>query len=368
MNPIRFTAFAAIPLALMTLPLAPSVPLAGSAAFAQAMSPAVGEPLKRAQAAAKAGNTQGALNEISKARAAAKTASDRQKVHQMAGYVYTVGRQYGKAAAELEAGGATPRQLAPLYYQAGQYNKAIDAARKSGNTTIVAQSYLKMGNTAEAAKVYNQILSKNPNNSAALQNLAGIQYRSGNHKAYLSTITRLIRIDPTPNRWRAVLLDMRNDGPRQAQLSVYHLMQATNALKPTEYQDYAKLAILEGQAGTVTDLLSGSSDPMVKNMARAAVNRQAASLKAAPVNAKRPDKAMDAGGAYLGAKNYNAAAQAFAVAAKGPGGAAALLNRGIAQTAGGQYSAAKSTFAAIPEGDYKDVANMWSLYATTKGG
>lgn len=366
MKQIKGMLLAVVPMALMAVPVATSVPLLNASASAQALSPAVGNALKAAQASAKAGNIAAAEKQINTARGAAKTAAERQKVGEMAAYVYTTGRQYGKAAAELERVGASPRQLAPLYYQAGQYDKAIAAANRSGQTTIVAQSYVKQGKNEEAAKIYSQIVARNPNNAAALQNLAGVQYKMGDRKAYVATITKLLRIDPTPNRWRSVLLGMR-DGPRASQLGVYHLMKQTGALKETEYQDYAKLAILGGQSGAVVELLSEADDPMMKNMKTAASQRQAAALKAAPASAKNPETALAAGDAYFGAGQYPAAVAAYAIAEKGPKAELAKLSKGIAQVYAGQLSAAKASFNSVTSDDLSNIANMWSLYVTTKG-
>lgn len=366
MKPINLAMLAAVPLALMAVPVT-SVPLLAGSAMAAGLSPAVGEPLKAAQAAAKAGNTSAAVAKIDQARSAAKSANERRKVGEMAAYVYTAGRQYAKAATELERLGASPKQLAPLYYQAGQYDKAIDAAKKSGQTTIVAQSYLKMGKTDEAARMYGDMVKQNPNNVAALQNLAGIQYKTGDRKAYIGTITRLLRLDPTPNRWRSVLLDMRG-GSQASQLAVYHLMRQTGALKDSDYQDYAKLAILGGQSGAVVDLLRDAEDPMVRNMEKAAQDRQNQALKEAVKKVNDPATALDAGGALFGAGHYKGAISAYHVATKGPKRDVALLDKGISQVKAGDLAGARASFEGVPDDSHvRDITDLWELYLSTKG-
>ncbi|WP_199555998.1 tetratricopeptide repeat protein [Sandaracinobacteroides hominis] len=358
------------------LPLA-GVPLISGAAMAQAISPAVGKPLQQASNAAKAGNTAAAQNYVNQARSAASTSTERTKVAQMAAYVYTRSGQYGQAAAELERIGAPPSQLAPLYYQARQYDKAIAAAQRSGQTTIVAQSYLQQGKSAEAAKIYQQMLAKSPNNPALLQNLAGAQFKMGDRKAYLATIQKLIRVDPTPNRWRALLIDMKAAPmSRDSKLAMYHLMRETgNLTTPADVQEFAKLAIVGGQPGVAADAVNAASasgvlpagDPMTSKLVQAATKRQAQALAAAPAAAKSPNTALAAGNAYLGAGQYPQAIAAFTTAQKGPNPGEAALFKGIAQARAGNFAAAKATFSAVPAGNVSEIAGLWQLFASTKG-
>lgn len=344
-----------------------------SPAAAQALSPAVGKPLQRANSAAKAGNIAAAQTAVNEARAAAKTPAERTKVSQMAAYVYTRGGNYAKAAAELESIGAPASQLAPLYYQARDYDKAIANARKSGQTTIIAQSYLMQGKPAEAAKIYQQIVAKEPNNPTALQNLAGAQYKMGDKAGYKATTEKLLRLDPTPNRWRALLIDMKSaPASTEAKLGLYHLMRETKTLSTAnDVQEFAKLAIVGGQPGIAVDAVqeAGSvlaGDAMTPRLVEAGSKRQAQSLAAAPANAKSAATAYDAGNAYLGAGQYPQAIAAYTTAEKGPNAAQATFYKGVAQVRGGQAAAGKATFDSIKTGPMADIANLWSIYASTK--
>ena len=365
-----------VALGLVTaLPMA-GLPVAGSATFAQAISPAVGKPLQQALNAAKAGNTAAATNYVNQARSAASTAAERTKVSQTAAYVYTRAGNYGAAAAELERVGAPASQLAPLYYQARQYDKAIAAARKSGQTTIVAQSYLQQGKPAEAAKIYQDMVSRNPNNVNALQNLAAAQSKMGDKKGSLATIQKLIRLDPTPARWRALLVDMKSGAmSRDSKLALYHLMRETgNLTTAADVQEFAKLAIVAGQPGVAADVVktaggSGvlpATDPMTAKLVEAAAKRQAAALAAAPAGAKNPTTALAAGNAFLGAGQYPQAIAAFTTAQKGPNAGEAALFKGIAQIRAGQAAAARQSFKAVPAGSASEIAGLWDLYASTK--
>lgn len=350
--------------------------VAAAPAFAQALPPAVGKPLQAAQNAAKAGNIGAAQSAVDQARAAAKTPAERRAVAQMAAYVYTRGGNFARAAAELESIGAPPSQLAPLYYQARQYDKAIAAAQKSGQTTIIAQSYLQQNKPAEAAKIYQQILARNPNNLTALQNLAGAQFAMGDRAAYTQTIQKLVRLDPTPARWRSLLADMKNQPmSRDAKLGLYHLMLETGSIKTAaEVEDFAKVAIVSGQAGyaekvvrqAVADGIVEPTNSLAQKIVDAAGKRSADALRSAPADARDPARAMSAGNAFLGASRFPDAISAYAVAEKGPNADAAKLFRGISTLRTGDRAGARQIFEQMKSGPMSDIAGLWALYTSTK--
>jgi Tetratricopeptide repeat len=359
-----------------------AAPVIGAApAAAQAMSAAVGKPLQAASSAARAGNNGAAIAAIRQARAAASTAAEKQKVAQMAAYVYTRAGQYGQAASELESVGASPRQLAPLYYQARQYDKAIATARKAGGAdmqTIVAQSYLQTGRSREAAKVYEQLLKGSPNNQRYLENLAGAQFKMGDKDAYMRTTERLIRVDPAPSRWRTLLVDLKQESmSSDAKLGLYHLMQETgNITRADDYREFAKLAIVANQPGVAKAALDKAraanvlpaTDPQTVSLMNAATQRAAQAQATLARLPNTPAGQMSAGNILLGTGNFPAAATAFGRAAVGADADRARLFQGIAQVRAGQARAARATFGAIPDGaSVKDIAALWSLYASTRG-
>lgn len=359
----------------------PAAPLTYAAleapAAAQTLPPAVGRPLQSAQAAARAGNYQAALNSIDQARAAASTPAERRAVAQMAAFVHTQARNYGRAAAELEAIGAPPAQLAPLYYQARQYDKAIAAARRSGQTTIIAQSYMMMGNAAEAAKIYQQMVDRSPNNVNALSNLAAAQYKMGDRAAYQQTVTRLIRLDPSPQRWRTLLGEMKGARmSREARLGLFHLMRQTGALTTrADVEEFAKLAITGGQPGAAITAIQDAAragviepnDPAMQRLVQAAAQRQQQASQQAPAQARNPQTALQAGNAFLGAGNFQQATAAFVTAQRGPNAQEATLYRGISELLAGNPASARATLGGISSGPLADVANLWALYAATRG-
>ncbi len=367
MNLGKFLAGAAV-LALVPLTTTPA---------AAAVSKAVGTALAQAQKGAGSANSIAA---IATAKAAAKTPEERSKVAQMAAYVYTKAGQYGKAADELQAGGsATPKQLASLYYNAGNYTKAVALARQAGGedmTILIAQAAIKQGHYAEAVASYNKLIQTNGAKPQYLENLAGAQYKAGDKKAYLATTEKLIRIDASPARWQTLLVELQKTQMRpEAKLALFHLMQATgNLTRPEDISEFAKLAIVGDQPGVAQEVLTKAggalgSDPMAAKLAQAAASRaQAAGANAAKLAAD-PNTAAKAGGAYLGLDKYADAAAAYgkAAAANGPDADSAKVFEGISQVKAGAAGAAKTTFASVGDkGGMKDVADLWKLYASTK--
>ncbi len=352
-------------------------------AIAQAMSPAVGKPLQEAQKLAGSGNLAAASQRLAAARSAAKSPVERKKVAEMAAYVHTRAGRYGAAAQELESVGAGAGQLAPLYYRAGNYAKAIALGKKMGNgegQTIVAQSYIKMGKFAEAAGVYQKLIKTGGPRQQWLENLAAAQFKMGDKKAYLATTEQLIRTDPTPARWRALLSDLKSAAmPREAKLGLFHLMRETgNVTKPEDYAEFAKLAIVAGQAGVAKKALDeakaanaiAANDQMTARMIEAADKRASADLAAVAKLPKTPDGQIKAGNVYLGSGDYAKAAAAFGAAAKAGGATVdnAKLLQGIAQLRAGQAAAASATFKSVTGAGYSDVAALWALYTSTRKG
>ncbi|MBC7520639.1 MAG: tetratricopeptide repeat protein [Sandarakinorhabdus sp.] len=355
--------------------------LAGVSAMpaAAAVSPAVGKALNQAAAAAKAGNTSAAISAVKAAQAAASTAEEKTKSAQMAGYVYTRAGRYSDAANALAGAGASPRQLAPLYYQAGQYDRAIAEARKAGGEDmqiLIAQAQTRLGHPGEAVKAYEALIKANGPKPIFLENLAGAQYKSGDKAGYLATTEKLIRVDSSPARWKTLLNAMRQNQMRpEAKLALFHLMSATNTLEtPADYQEFAKLALVSNQAGTAQAALSrggaATGDAMAQKLAQAAQGMSAKAPAEAPKLAANPATALRGGNAFLGIGQYPQAIAAFdkAIAANGRDVDQARLFKGIAALKAGNVPLGKASFAAVSDKNgLKDIANLWGLYAATRG-
>lgn len=343
-----------------------------------AVSPAVGKALNAAAAAAKSRNAAGVAAAIGQARAAASTAEEREKTAQMAGFAFTAVGQYGQAAAALEQVGAPCNQLGPLYYRAGQLDKAVAIARRcpgEASQIMVAQAMTRQGNHKAAIAAYNALIKSNGPKAIYLENLAGAQFKSGDKKAYLATTTRLIKSDPSAARWKVLLTELQSHNMRsEAKLGLYHLMFTTGTLeRASDYQDFARLALINGQAAVAKaalDKVGGGTDSMSQKLAAAAAagvskeGAEAVKLSAAPATA------FKGGNAYLGLGDYAKAIAAYdkAIAANGLDADYARVFKGIAATRGGQKAVAIATFKTVNEkSGMKDIADLWSLYASTRG-
>lgn len=362
-------------LKLLAAVLAAAVPALPAAA---AVSATVGKALNAAQAAAKAGKSADAIKAVNEARAAAKTEEEKQKSAQMAAYVFTQAGRYGDAAAALESVGAGPSQLAPLYYRAGQYDRAIAEARKGGGEQmqiLIAQALLRKGDNKGAVAAYQALIKANGPKSIYLENLAGAQYKSGDKAGYLATTEKLVRSDGSPARWGALLSNFRQNPMRpEAKLAMYHLMAATgNMSRPEDYAEFAKLALVAGQAGIATNALAKANlpdDAMSKHLNEAAGKMAASAASDAVKMSADPKTAFRGGGAYMGLGQYDKAIASYdkAIAAGGITADQARLFKGIAALKAGKVAVGKAAFDEIGDkGGMQDIAHLWWLYASTKG-
>ncbi len=372
MSRLRHGLFAAL---LVGTPMFAALPAA-----AQAVSKGVGIPLEQARRIARG---PAAIAQVNAARSAAKTPAERTKVAQMAAFVYANSGQYAAAAQQLETIGAGPRMLAPYYYRAGQYDKAIELAKRAGGPdmqVVVAQSYLKKGDKRGAAGVYQQLIRSSGPRMEWLDNLASLQF-SFDKAAYLSTVRQMIKIDPSPARYKALLFNLKQQNMSdQARLIMYQLMRQTgNLTEPADVQEMSKLAIIGGQPGVALLALQDAqkanvvspSDPMTAKLVQASSQRSAAAVAAVPHLPATPAGRMEAGNALFGSNQYPAAAQAYAqvAASNAPIADQARVLKGIAQVRAGDSNGGRATFDSVAKGSaFYDVAQLWSLYASTHKG
>ncbi len=351
--------------------------IATAAPAAAAVSPAVGKALNAAAAAAKSRNASGVAAAIAQAQAAASTAEEKQKTAEMAGFAFTAVGQYGQAAAALEQIGAPCGQLGPLYYRAGQLDKAVAIAKGCAGESsqiLVAQAMSRQGNHKGAVAAYNKLIASNGAKPVYLENLAGAQFKAGDKAGYLATTTRLIKADPSPNRWKVLLTELQGHNMRsEAKLALYHLMQTTGTIsRPQDYTEFAKLALINGQAAVAQAALAkagGGGDTMSQKLAAAASAGVAKEAAEAVKLSAAPTTAFKGGNAYLGLNEYAKAVAAYdkAIAANGADADFARTFKGIAATKGGQRAVAVAAFAQVSEkSGMKDIASLWSLYASTR--
>ncbi len=346
-------------------------------ASAQALSAAVGNPLKRAQ---QLRSGSAAIAAVNQARAAAKTPVERTKVAQMAAYVYSNSGQFAAAAEQMQAFGAPPGQIARAYYNAHQYDRAISFAKRAGGAdmqVLIAQSYIKTGDKRSAAGIYQQLIRSGGPKMEYLDNLASLQF-TYDKPGYLQTVRQMIKIDPSPARYKALLFNLKNQNMSdQARLTLYQLMRQTgNLTEAADVQDMAKLAIIGGLPGVALGAVQeaqkanviAASDPMTGKLIKVSGQQSTDALAKAPRQPATPVGRFAAGNAYFGAGQYPAAAQAYAavVKANAPTADQARVQQGIALVRSGNASGGRAAFDAVTRGSpFFDVAQLWSLYAST---
>lgn len=366
----------------IALAAAMAVAVPAGSAHAQALSRDVGVPLQEAGDFLRSGNTRAALARVRTARAAADSAQERRKVAEMAAAVYTRAGQYTNAARELEQIGAGASQLAPLYYRAGNYDRAIQLARRMGNLNgqrIIAQSYIKQGRHEDAANLYQQLIDRFGAREDWLENLAGAQYKAGNKAAYLETTERLIKIDPSPPRWRALLNDLKAEAlTRDAKLALYQLLlQTDNVTRPEDYQEFAKFAIVAEVPGVAREVVRrgieadqlSEEDPQVVRILESSERRQTQIRESFPTLRRGPLGYYRAANAFFAEGNYEAAAVAYwrAVKMETPTKNQALIGLGISALRAGNPSIAAKAFDMVEQDSaFNEVAALWQLYTETR--
>lgn len=363
-----------------------TVPAGG--ALAQALSRDVGVPLQDAQRLASQGNTSAAAAKVKAARSAADTSAERRKVAEMSAYVNTASGNYTAAARDLESIGAPASRLAPIYYQAGNFDKAIALGKQMGGDTgnkIVAQSYIKQGNYQAAADLYNQLIEQNGPRQDLLENLASAQFKMDDRAAYLETVERLIRLDPTPARWRTLLNNLKDDlTTRDAQLALYKLLaQTDNITKPEDYIEFAKFATVAQQPAVALSTVErgiengqlAEEDPQVQSLLQASEGRIQQERSGFAQLKPGPEGYYRMANAFYGAEDYKAAAVAYWRSYQmqkdipsSPYLNQALLGLGISALRAGDPALAKTAFSMVQENSsFNEVAALWSLYADTTG-
>jgi len=295
--------------------------------------------------------------------------------------VYTKAGRWSDAARALEAIGAGPRQLAPYDYRAGNYDKAIELAKRGGGSdmqVIIAQSYLKKGDSKGAAEIYKQLTANNPRTDW-LENLASAQYKSGDKAGYLETVRKLIKADPSPQRWKTLLSSLRGqnmgDGPK---MTLYALMRDTgNLTLPEDVESMAKFAVIAGLPGAAVRALNeaenanliAANDPKTQRLVQTAKQRAQVQELALPKLPATPVGYMEAANIHFGRGEYPKAAALYTRAVSGnvPNTDFARMMGGISQVRAGNAGAAVRTFNSVPaNSSFKDVADLWSLFAQTR--
>jgi len=357
-----------------------AVALAGSTGLAvtpaqAAVSKAVGEALATAQKLVQSGQSAAAITKIQAGRAAATNAEERSKLDQMELYAYSAARRWKEAAALADRLGLPAKQRFGLHYNAGNHAKAVEIAKSLpgdyGVQSQVPQIFLAAGKYAGAKKGYEELIAKFGEKKELLQGLAATQFKMGDKAAYIGTLSKLIRLDPSPDNWKRLINDqLKQTMPDVARLQLYQLMYETGGMvEPPTIDEMAKIAIVMDAPGLAAQVLKekAPTSPLVP-VAANRTTRWAAEVAGKAKTAKTGAEFMKVGRTYFGMGQFPQAGAMFKKAI--PAGAdpgEANLSLGVNAFKSGDLAGAKAAFAAVPANStYRDAAQLWELFRSLK--
>jgi tetratricopeptide (TPR) repeat protein len=354
------------------------------------------------------GSEKGMLDQSA---AAASTPDDKlalgQLTYQLGTVAEDVAMQRKGLSGMLESGALNPADAPKLQVALGQisasqkdyagaataYKAAIDAGYTDNDIeALLAEAYIKGNQIPQGLATLKQAMQKK---QAAGQPVPASWYRVGLSAAYSSKqlneaveLSRgLVQADPTPQNWAAAIAVVRDVGkfPAQETLDLMRLMGRTNSYaEGRDYVEYIQAADprrLPGESLKVIEagLAAGklqSGDVFVSE-ARTTANGRLAADRASLPSLERDARAANATGATVSGAadallSYGEPAKAeelYTIALGKPGVDAARVQTrlGIAQVDQGKYAAAQQTLAKVT-GPRQPIAQLWSVYATQKGG
>jgi tetratricopeptide (TPR) repeat protein len=375
-------------------------------------SKAAGKPLQDAKKSLDAKKYQEAITKLKEIQGiSGKNAYDQFVADQMLSYAYLKTNNYAEAEKVLEPmlnSEFVPKselptrvkQLLTINYQLKNYDKVIqfaDMASKGGYAdeeiqTLVGQAYYLKGDYKRSTQVMDGIIQsitrsgKKPKEQTLIlvQNACT---KSGDNNCLQRTYEQLVTYYPKPTYWQNLVDAMyktqaaatggNND---KNMLQVYRLAAAVDVLKkPSDYTEYAQLALERGAAGEAQAVLEKGFANKVFTEKRdidrnqrlldtakkqAAADPSTLAKRATTTGtASDPDHSMAL--AYLGSQQYDKAVEAINRSlAKNPQNPDARLTLGIAELRGGHKDEARKAFKAV-KGDptLERLANLWTLHS-----
>jgi tetratricopeptide (TPR) repeat protein len=380
-------------------------PQAAAPAAKQGPEPKVSrEAVKAIQALQTSVNANNAAEipaNVAAANAVAKTADDKYMIGALE-YKYAAAAKNDSMRAEaieqMLASGFTGAPQAELYADLGS-------------------TYTRMKQDQRASAAYQHALQLDPNNVAALADIAeakiaagqtaegiallqkGIAMQStGGAKApeswykralaiaYKSKLPQSISLSrdwiqayPTSDAWTNALAIYQNIGsPDEATtLDLMRLKRTLKILTPGDYFNYGDIAVRKGYAGEAKSVLDEGfganlvkkSDPSFSQLYTLANQKSQGdlqSLPAAPVESANSHQTLAIGDAYYGYGEYAKAADFDRAALAKPGADASVVNLhlGMALARQGDKAGAAAAFAKVT-GTEAEVAKFWLLYTQT---
>jgi tetratricopeptide (TPR) repeat protein len=377
--------------------LAPSV-----AEAQQTIGPKVGVPLKAAQDAVKKKNWSGALAKIKEAQAVQpRSAYEDYMINELLWYVYLQQGRNADAAQILErqiASSQMPaaekvqrsKTLAQLWFRAGNYGKAIQAANQYLKSVpgdqemqlMVAQGYYQQKDYKNALATSQRLVkaSQKPSEDV-LQLMLRSAYELKDEAGTNQALEQLLKYYPSTDTWNRVL-----DGYLKATnhdhelIALYRLAEDVGSLRePRQYIDMAQALVvggfaIEGQRimdkGMAEGIFAGEDMTRAQRTLDSAKRRadeerkKLAGADAALAAAKTGEEAYQVGKLFFSSGNYAKASAAMTKATTTPGiedADDAYMELGIALARQGKKAEAAKAFDAIKDPRFAEVARLWKL-------
>ena len=373
-------------------------------------SKAAGKPLQDAKKSLDAKKYPEAIAKLKEVQGiSGRNAYDDFLINQMLSYAYLKTNNFAEAEKVLEPmlnSEFVPKselptrvkQLLTINYTLKNYDKVIslaDTATKGGYAdeeiqTLVGQAYYLKGDYKKSSQIMDGIIQNmtKSGKKPKEQTLVLVQNactKSGDNNCLQRTYEQLVTYYPKPVYWQNLVDAMYKTQDAGANndknmLQVYRLAAAVDVLKkPSDYTEYAQLALERGAAGEAQSVLEkGFANKMFTEKRDVdrnqrlleAAKKQAASdpstlAKKATTAGTASDPDVSMGLAYMGTKQYDKAVEAMNRALqKNPQNADARLTLGIAELGAGHKDEARKAFKAV-KGDatLERLANLWTLHS-----
>jgi tetratricopeptide (TPR) repeat protein len=371
---------------------------------------AAGKTLQEAKKSLDAKRYQDAIAKLKEAQnISGRNAYDDFLINQMLSFAYLKTNNYAEADKVLEPmlnSEYVPKselptrvkQLLTINYTLKNYDKVIslgDTATKGGYAdeeiqTLIGQAYYLKGDYKKSTAIMDGIIQnitksgKKPKEQTLIlvQNACT---KSGDNNCLQRTYEQLVTYYPKPQYWQNLVdamykVQAAGSSNDKNMLQVYRLAAAVDVLKkPSDYTEYAQLALERGAAGEAQAVLEKGfankiftekrdidrNQRLLENAKKRAAADPSQLAKQATTTGTASDPDVSMGLAYLGAKQYDKSVDALNRALqKNPQNADARLTLGIAQLGAGHKDDARKTFKSV-KGDptLERLANLWTLHS-----
>jgi tetratricopeptide (TPR) repeat protein len=373
-------------------------------------SKAAGKALQDAKKSLDAKRYQDAINKLKDVQnISGKNAYDEFVINQMLSYAYLKTNNYGEAEKVLEPmlnSEYVPKseiptrvkQLLTINYTLKNYDKVIqlgETAQKGGYAdeevmTLIGQAYYLKGDYKKSTQYMDGIIQsitksgKKPKEQT-LNLVQNACTKSGDNNCLQRTYEQLVTYYPKPQYWQNLVDAMNKTAQSGASndknmLQIYRLSAAVDVLKkPSDYTEYAQLALERGAAGEAQAILEKGfankvfvekrdvdrNQRLLDTAKKQAAADPSTLAKKATTTGTASDPDLSMGLAYMGSRQYDKAVESINKSlSKNPHNPDAQLTLGIAQLQAGHKDEARKSFKAV-KGDptLERLANLWTLHS-----